>query len=82
MAKLDRQLDVSVATLRSYIEQGRLQALRVGRSYRVTEEALKAFLQASSSTPGAGWPWRIARTRRTHGCSSTIVSSGRGMAMR
>ena len=49
------QLEVSVATLRSYIEQGRLQACKVGRSYRVTEEALKAFLQSSSapaSTPG------------------------------
>jgi len=33
-----------------------LQALKVGRSYRVTEEALKAFLQSSSaptSSPGA-----------------------------
>ena len=37
-------LEVSVITLRSYIEQGRLQATKIGRSYRVTEEALKAFL--------------------------------------
>lgn len=48
---LAAQLDVSVATLRSYIEQGRLQAIKVGRSYRVTEEALKTFLRSSSSPP-------------------------------
>ena len=48
---LAEKLDVSVATLRSYVEQGRLRAIRVGRSYRVTEEALKAFLQSSSASP-------------------------------
>ena len=53
---LAARLDVSVPTLRSYIEHGRLQARKVGRSYRVTEEALRAFLQPLSapvSSPGA-----------------------------
>ena len=37
-----------MAALRGYIDQGRLQAARVGRSYRVTAEALRAFLHPSS----------------------------------
>jgi excisionase family DNA binding protein len=49
---LSERLNVSVATLRGYIEKGRLHATRVGRSYRVTGEALQAFLQSSSLSLG------------------------------
>lgn len=45
LQEISQQLQVSLATLRGYIEKGRLHAVRVGRSYRVSEEALRAFLQ-------------------------------------
>lgn len=51
---LSEQLGVSVATLRAYVDTGRLEAVRVGRSYRVTEEALRRFLgirEAPSTGP-------------------------------
>jgi len=42
--ELSKILEVSKVTLRGYIEQGRLKAVKVGRSYRVTEEDLREFL--------------------------------------
>ena len=45
------KLGVSVATLRAYIEQGRLSAFRLGRSYRVTEQSLKDFLHGCPTAP-------------------------------
>ena len=48
---LSERLNVSVVTLRGYIEKGRLRATKVGRSYRVSGEALQAFLQSSSLSP-------------------------------
>ena len=48
LKEISQNLDVSVATLRTYIEQGRLKALRLGRNYRVTQEALQDFLQTPS----------------------------------
>ena len=42
--ELSKVLKVNKVTLRSYIEQGRLKAVKIGRSYRVTEEDLRGFL--------------------------------------
>ncbi len=42
--ELSKILEVNKVTLRGYIEQGRLKAVKVGRSYRVTEEDLREFL--------------------------------------
>jgi len=42
--ELSRILEVNKVTLRGYIEQGRLKAVKIGRSYRVTEENLREFL--------------------------------------
>lgn len=42
--ELSRILKVNKITLRGYIEQGRLKAVKIGRSYRVTEEDLREFL--------------------------------------
>jgi len=42
--ELARILKVNKITLRGYIEQGRLKAVKIGRSYRVTEEHLREFL--------------------------------------
>lgn len=42
--ELSKVLKVNKVTLRSYIEQGRLKAVKIGRGYRVTEEDLREFL--------------------------------------
>jgi len=42
--ELSKILKVNKVTLRGYIEQGRLKAVKIGRSYRVTEEDLREFL--------------------------------------
>jgi excisionase family DNA binding protein len=42
--ELSKVLMVNKVTLRGYIEQGRLKAVKIGRSYRVTEEDLREFL--------------------------------------
>jgi len=47
LAELSNELDVGVLTLRRYIGQGRLRAVKVGKSYRVTANALKEFLEGN-----------------------------------
>jgi excisionase family DNA binding protein len=42
--ELSKILKVNKVTLRGYIDQGRLKAVKIGRSYRVTEEDLREFL--------------------------------------
>ena len=42
--ELSKVLKVNKVTLRGYIEQGRLKAIKIGRSYRVSEEDLREFL--------------------------------------
>ena len=42
--ELSKVLKVNKVTLRNYIEQGRLKAVKIGRSYRVTEEDPRGFL--------------------------------------
>ncbi|HXG30507.1 MAG TPA: helix-turn-helix domain-containing protein [Thermodesulfobacteriota bacterium] len=44
LEELSKVLKVNKVTLRGYIEQGRLKAVKIGRSYRVTEEDLREFL--------------------------------------
>lgn len=44
LEEIASRLQVSVATLRTYVDEGRLRASRVGRSFRVTAEALRDFL--------------------------------------
>ncbi len=41
---LAKMLFVPVQTVRLYIRRGRIKALKVGRRYLVSEEALEAFL--------------------------------------
>ena len=50
LKEISEQLDVSVVTLRIYIDEGRLKAVRLGRKYRVTQEALQDFLQSRPAT--------------------------------
>ena len=42
--ELSKILKVNKVTLRGYIQQGRLKAVKIGRSYKVTEEDLREFL--------------------------------------
>lgn len=42
--ELSKTLKVDKATLRGYIEQGHLRAVKTGLSYMVTEEDLREFL--------------------------------------
>jgi excisionase family DNA binding protein len=42
--ELSKILEVNKVTLRGYIQQGCLKAVKMGRSYRVTEEHLREFL--------------------------------------
>ena len=44
LAEIATSLDLSTITLRTYIQKGRLKALKIGRSYRVREEDLMDFL--------------------------------------
>lgn len=44
---LENILKVSRRTLFRIIKDGRLQAVKVGRTWRVTQESLDAFLQAA-----------------------------------
>lgn len=44
LKEISKKLKLHPVTLRGYIERGRLEAVKIGRSYRVTEESLQAFL--------------------------------------
>lgn len=41
---LAKMLSIPVQTVRLYIRRGRIKALKIGRRYLVSEEALEAFL--------------------------------------
>lgn len=38
-------LHLSLTTLRKYIREGKLKAVRMGNGWRITEESLKAFAE-------------------------------------
>lgn len=39
-------LKISVITLRKYIKQGKIKAIKIGKHWRVTEDNLQAFLDS------------------------------------
>ncbi|MBQ2350501.1 MAG: helix-turn-helix domain-containing protein [Cytophagales bacterium] len=41
-------LKVTQRTLYRYIKAGQIKAIKLGREYRITEEALKAFLETGT----------------------------------
>lgn len=57
LRELTSILRLNIFTLRRYVREGRLRAIKIGRNYRVTENALKEFLscletkRAPSSLP-------------------------------
>ena len=42
-------LRTTIRTVRGLIRKGKLKALRVGRSYRITKEALNEYLRSQDS---------------------------------
>lgn len=51
LKEISKKLKLHPVTLRGYIERGRLEAVKIGRSYRVTEDALQAFLLKYKAKP-------------------------------
>jgi excisionase family DNA binding protein len=45
------QLGLHVRTVRGYVREGRLRAVRVGKQYRITREDLEAFVGAPVTDP-------------------------------
>lgn len=46
-----QRLKLSARSVRRYIQAGRLRAVRPGRGYRVSDDALAAFLAAATVSP-------------------------------
>jgi len=46
LKNLSKKLKISVRTLRKYIKEGRLKAIKIGKSYFVTEPNLLKFLDS------------------------------------
>lgn len=51
LAEIAETYRLSVRTLLRYIEQGELEALKIGRGYRVTREQLAAWLERRTVRP-------------------------------
>lgn len=47
------QLGLHVRTVRGYVRDGRLRAVRIGKQYRITREDLEAFVGAPVTDPPA-----------------------------
>lgn len=43
------KLRVTVATVRRYVRAGQLEAVRLGREYRISREAFEKFLRRASA---------------------------------
>jgi excisionase family DNA binding protein len=62
------QLGLHVRTVRSYLRDGRLKAVRIGKQYRIAHEDLEAFTGLPVSPP----PQHSARRSRHVGVSSIV----------
>lgn len=51
LREISKKLKLHPVTLRGYIERGRLEAVKIGRSYRITEDALQSFLLKHKAKP-------------------------------
>lgn len=49
LEEIAKRLRVTVATVRRYVRAGRLEAVRLGREYRVRRDALDRFLREASA---------------------------------
>jgi excisionase family DNA binding protein len=49
--QIAEKLGLHVRTVRNYIREGRLKAVRIGKQYRITREDLKAFMGLPELAP-------------------------------
>lgn len=47
LQEVQKILNLSIQTLRRYVRENRLQAVKIGRHYKVTEEALQRFIDSA-----------------------------------
>jgi excisionase family DNA binding protein len=93
VAEVATIMRVSKMTVYRLVHSGELEAIRVGRSFRVPEQAVNQYLRARGGrAPGAGWPSAPARGGRAprrgaagrgrrRGCR-TLMADIRNKAMR
>ena len=74
VAEVAEMLKLNQQTVRNWIDQGSLPALRVGRRVRIKRSDFERVL-AESYTAGAGAAETRARARRTSGAASRSASS-------
>ena len=48
LTDVEEALDVSYRTLLNYIKEGKLQAVKIGGKWKVSEENLKAFINGEN----------------------------------
>jgi excisionase family DNA binding protein len=60
------RLGLHVRTIRNYVRDGRLKAVRIGKQYRIAREDLEAFTGTTVAVPGA-------RSETRHAEVSSIV---------
>ena len=53
-AEISDYLKISDVTLRRYIKDGKIKSQKVGRRHRITETALKEFLEKQDKPRGSG----------------------------
>lgn len=68
------RLGLHVRTVRSYVRDGRLKAVRIGKQYRIASDDLAAFVGQSAAEPAAGAGARGAEV------SSVVQIDGIGAA--
>ena len=61
------RLGLHVRTIRNYVRDGRLKAVRIGKQYRITREDLEAFTGTTVVAPG------VRTDRARHAEVSSIV---------
>ena len=68
------RLGLHVRTVRNYVRDGRLKAVRIGKQYRITQEDLEALTGRPSTVPSSGTATGIqGETSRRHVEVSSIV---------
>ncbi|MFC4058200.1 helix-turn-helix domain-containing protein [Planomonospora corallina] len=66
-------LGLHVRTVRNYVRDGRLPAIRIGKQYRIAHEDLEAFTGRPVPAPRRDAPRRDAAGRQRHTEVSSIV---------
>jgi len=49
LPEVSELLDITYPTVRKYVNEGKLRSQRVGRSYLVTDESIRNFLNAENN---------------------------------